>query len=132
MHGSSAIEADVEANGLEGFSSTQKTVLMRLVESRRRRNKAFANRSKLFCDPAWDMLIDLFDAAIKGKPVSITAACAASGVAYTTALRYIRLMELEGLITRRGDVEDGRRAILLIADRGYAKMHSYVRWLENA
>jgi len=55
---------------------------------------------KLFADPAWDMLLDMCRAHHEGHQVSVTSLCLASGVPSTTALRWVRLLEDEGLIDR--------------------------------
>lgn len=106
--------------------------LSSLIAARRERNRRFANGAKLFCDPAWDILIDLLDAGMRGRSVSITGTCGASGVPLTTALRYIRLLEQEDLIEREADGEDGRRVFLSLTIRGWAEMRAYAAWLAEA
>lgn len=69
----------------------------------------------LFADPAWDMLLDLFAASAEGVRVSVSSACIASGVATSTALRWINELELGGLVTRRPDPLDGRRTFVEIS-----------------
>lgn len=103
--------------------------LTSLVAARRERNRRFVNGAKLFCDPAWDMMIDLLDAGMRGRSVSITGACGASGVPPTTALRYVRLLEQEDLIERASDEDDGRRVFLSLTARGWAEMRAYAAWL---
>lgn len=69
----------------------------------------------LFADPAWDMLLDLFAAAAEGRQVSVSSACIASGVATSTALRWVSELEEGGLLSRSPDPRDGRRTFLEIA-----------------
>jgi predicted transcriptional regulator len=132
MDDRASLQSEDQEYDFEMFTLGQKRRLDQLIASTRARKERFVSPSNLFCDPAWDILLDLFDATMKSRAVSITSACAASGVAQTTALRYIRVMEDEGLITRRSDETHARRAILSIAAPGFAAMHSYVRWLEEA
>lgn len=106
-------------------------MLASLVAARRERNRRFANAAKLFADPAWDILVDLLDSGMRGIPVSVTGACVASGVPLTTALRYIRLLEQEGLISRGADEDDGRRVFLSITVRGWSEMRAYAAWLST-
>lgn len=131
MHGRRAIEPGDREDGLSGLTQTARKVLSRVIDARHERNRRFANRSKLFSDPAWDILLDLLRAELKGTPVSITSACAASGVPHTTALRYVRILEIEDLISRRADAEDGRRAFLTVTPHGWAQVSGYIRWLEE-
>lgn len=131
MHGRSTIEPGDGARGAAGFTLAQREVLVRMIDARHERNRRFANRSKLFSDPAWDILIDLLGAELKAARTSITSACAASRVPHTTALRYIRLLETEGLISRRADAEDGRRMFLTVTPHGWAEVGGYVRWLDD-
>lgn len=66
----------------------------------------------LFRDPAWDMLLALFAAHERGRKVSVSSLCYASGVPLTTALRQIARLEEHGLIIRHGDGRDSRRALV--------------------
>ncbi len=80
----------------------------------------------LFCDPAWDMLLDLAHARLTGKRVSVSSLCIASRVPATTALRRIGDLVAEGLATRVRDENDGRRVFVDLTDDGYARMLAYI------
>jgi hypothetical protein len=82
-------------------------VAMAIVRVRGARRREF--RDGLFADPVWDMLLDLFIARAKGKPISVTSLCIASCVPTTTALRWLKNLEDNGEIVRHGDPHDGRR-----------------------
>lgn len=84
---------------------------------KRRKRDAFVERP-IFRDPAWDILIDLYVMANKGKQVSISSACIAANVPATTALRWITLLEREGLIIRYADDADQRRIFVALTSRG--------------
>jgi hypothetical protein len=86
-----------------------------VYRSRRERSKYFSKM--FFGEPAWDMLIDLFIAQLKGREISTTSLCMASDVPQTTALRYINAMESKGLIERSPSLDDKRR--------NYVKLSSY-------
>lgn len=91
----------------------------RLVPAARRYAKLRHERKMLFqkpifADPAWDILIDLFSAEGEGKRVSVTSACAAADVPATTALRWLGVMEREGLIERHAAGEGRRGSFLRI------------------
>ena len=74
--------------------------------------------SDIFADPAWDMLLDLTLARAERRRVSVTSLCIASGVPTTTALRWIKLLELSGLVERVEDETDRRRTFVVLSDRG--------------
>lgn len=90
---------------------------------RRRRNELFD--SDLFGEPAWDILLDLFIAAKEAKPISITSACIGAAAPSTTALRWLNILERQGLIEREGDARDLRRSFVRLTADGYAKMIDY-------
>ena len=66
-------------------------------------------------EAAWNILLDLFNMEMQGKPVSITSACSASQVPATTALRYISALIDEGTVIRSQDPNDDRRAHLRLS-----------------
>ncbi|WP_240530230.1 MarR family transcriptional regulator [Novosphingobium sp. PC22D] len=91
---------------------------------RRRRPKIFGNED-LFGEPAWDIVLDLFIAAKERRRVSVTSACIGSAVPSTTALRWITILEREGLLLREADPSDARRIYVKLSARGYAAMVDY-------
>lgn len=93
-------------------------------EDRRRRIKIFRS-DDLFGEPAWDILLDLFIAAKERRRVSVTSACIGSAVPSTTALRWIALLEKQGLLVREADPGDARRVYVKLSARGYDAMLEY-------
>jgi hypothetical protein len=93
-------------------------------EDRRRRTKIFRSED-LFGEPAWDILLDLFIAAKERRRVSVTSACIGSAVPSTTALRWIAILEKQGLLVREADPGDARRVYVKLSARGYAAMLEY-------
>ncbi len=93
-------------------------------EDRRRRTKIFQSED-LFGEPAWDILLDLFIAAKERRRVSVTSACIGSAVPSTTALRWITILEKQGLLVREADPGDARRVYVKLSARGYAAMLEY-------
>ena len=93
-------------------------------EDRRRRTKIFRS-DDLFGEPAWDILLDLFIAAKERRRVSVTSACIGSAVPSTTALRWITILEKQGLLLREADPGDARRVYVKLSARGYAAMLEY-------
>lgn len=93
-------------------------------DDRRRRSKIF-RADTLFGEPAWDILLDLFIAAKERRRVSVTSACIGSAVPSTTALRWIAILERQGLLVREADPGDARRVYVKLSARGYAAMLEY-------
>jgi predicted transcriptional regulator len=111
----------VHAVGAGGAVSAQ-TVRSILKARICRRN--FFN-ARLFAEPAWDMLLELFALEIECQRVSISNLCRASGVPGTTALRWIDNLENEGLIIRRDDPLDQRRVWAELTPKGTDSMRRY-------
>lgn len=98
-----------------GYATVRAATLARRYLASRRRRAELLNTA-MFADPAWDILLDLFVSAAEGRRVSVSSACLASGVATSTALRWVSQLEREGLIARAPDPHDGRRTFLVLND----------------
>lgn len=83
------------------------------IKARRLRETFFP--AGLFADPAWDILLDLGAARREGRQVSVSSLCIAAAVPTTTALRWIKTMVDSGLLLRRADTVDARRAFIELA-----------------
>ncbi|WNO53578.1 hypothetical protein [Stakelama saccharophila] len=94
-----------------------------VIRLRRLRDRFFD--PELFADPAWDMLLDLYAAAIERVGVSVSSLCIAASVPPTTALRWIKTMTDTGLFERRADPHDRRRAFIVLGERAEAAMGRY-------
>lgn len=108
-------------------ASTESSPLQRAKEyyrKRRSRERLFG-RSDLFADPAWDILIDLFIAYEEGQGISISSACIASAVPTTTALRWLKLLEEDGHISRNNDPSDARRINLYLSEATANKVRRF-------
>ncbi len=93
------------------------------IRARRLRDPLFAEG--LFEDPAWDMLLDLFAAELERAQVSVSSLCIAAAVPATTALRWIGRMTQSGLLERRPDPFDRRRAFMALTPVAREKMEGY-------
>lgn len=96
-----------------------------LLKLRRNRDRFFD--ADIFADPAWDILLELYAAALGQLRVSVTSLCHAAAVPATTALRWINQLEEKGLIHRRDDPMDGRRHFLMLSHEGLGAMNAYFR-----
>jgi hypothetical protein len=88
-------------------------VVRAVIRARRMRSRYFPE--ELFADPAWDMLLDLFQAEIAQLRVPVSSLCIAAAVPATTALRWLKTMTEQGLFVRRADPHDGRRVFVELA-----------------
>lgn len=92
---------------------------------RDRRRRASYLPSHLLGEPAWDILLDLYIAEKRNQSVSVTSACIAAAVPLTTALRWVRQLERDGLVERRDDESDARRRYVRLTEAGYERMTAY-------
>jgi DNA-binding MarR family transcriptional regulator len=95
---------------------------VRLTIGARARRRAFF-KSDLFSDPAWDILLRLFECELSGRRISAAQVC--DHVPQTTRLRWIVALENEGLIVRRLDWRDSRRLLLFLSESGREAMFEY-------
>ncbi|WP_052761967.1 hypothetical protein [Aurantiacibacter luteus] len=103
----------------------------RLHADRERRHEYFD--SALLGEAAWDMMLYLFAAAVEKRQVSITTACNASGVPYSTALRYIDVLVRQGLAIRSTSEKDNRVSYIAMTHDCRVIMAAYLsRTLRNS
>lgn len=105
-------------------SSRSARACRELIKARSRRSMFFS--ANLFSDPAWDILLELFAADCEGRKLSISSVGLAANIAMTTALRWIDVLERDGLAQRQDDPLDGRRSFLTLSDQGFQAMRAYV------
>jgi len=80
---------------------------------------------ELFADPAWDMLLELYQTEIAQHRVTVSSLCTASGVPVTTALRWIKAMTEADLLRRHADPYDARRFFVELTPMATAGMCGY-------
>jgi DNA-binding MarR family transcriptional regulator len=78
--------------------------------TRRARNQYLG--ADLLGEPAWDILLDLLVQQGRGRRISVTSACLASGAPCSTALRWIAALEASGLVNRVAARHDKRVVFL--------------------
>lgn len=72
--------------------------------------------------PGWDMMLDLYQAKVLDKQISVTSACIGGACAATTGLRWLQVLEAEQLVQRKSDPEDKRRSVVELTDGGKIKV----------
>jgi DNA-binding MarR family transcriptional regulator len=95
--------------------------------ARQQRGRFF--NPKLFADPAWDMLLELYVAALTQRRITVSRLAERASVPMTTALRWIVTLEKEGLVIRENDRFDRRRVFLSLTDKGQDAMAAYFEQL---
>jgi DNA-binding MarR family transcriptional regulator len=92
-----------------------------VCELRRKRQEAFP--AKLFGDPTWEILLQLYAAHLDGHRMSISRLTRCTRVALTTVLRRLGVLEEKGLVTRSNDPFDGRRVYVGLSFAGAEAMN---------
>lgn len=98
---------------------------VKVAYSDRQARKAFFKDPHILGEPCWDIMLDLTAAELEHKKISITSACIASGVPPTTALRWIAILEKDGIVERSHDENDRRRMFVRMTEFGMRQMHNY-------
>ena len=116
----------IESARNDSGSGPQSSVLAAAAEAcaaRRRLYALFGRR--LFCDPSWDILLELFVSTLEGRKVTVSTACMAACAPTTTALRHIAYLVQEGLVVRRPHPADARSTYLELTGPAVAKLTQY-------
>lgn len=100
------------------------TILDSEIKRRRDRDKIVGLPQD--SDPAWNIMLDLLKAHFRKSRISVSSACIASKAPATTALRYLALLEKNGLVVRQPDSTDGRRQFIILSELGLALMRKYL------
>jgi hypothetical protein len=95
------------------------------LRARRLREELFA--PGLFCDPAWDLLLDLFASEIEEKRVCVSDASIAANVPQTTGLRWLDMLGRHELVVRRPDPGDGRRCFIELTPNARVAIAAWLR-----
>lgn len=96
--------------------ATNPAMIRSILDARESRKRYFS--PKLFGEPAWDMLLQLYAVELEHDRISVYHLCLASGVSQTTALRWIAKLENEGLVCREPDAFDRRRSWMQLTPVG--------------
>ena len=69
--------------------------------------------------PAWDIMLDLYQARAKGASISVSSACIGGACPPTTGLRWLQALENMHLIGRSQDPDDKRRITVSLTEKGW-------------
>jgi len=106
------------------------TAVRGAIRERRLRDRYFAQ--DLFAEPAWDMMLDLFEAELTQRRVAISSLCIAAAVPATTALRWLKALTEKGLFVRRDDPFDGRRVYVELSHETSMALRRYFGEIANS
>jgi len=94
-----------------------------------RKNRRRSLSQDLLGEPAWDILLELFT---QRSPQSMKSVGLGAGVPLTTTLRWIGLLEQQGLLTQYADPHDARRTLVILTDKGQASVADAVNGIRAA
>ncbi|MEA3018038.1 MAG: hypothetical protein QOI38_2760 [Sphingomonadales bacterium] len=108
--------------------SPEAALARRLLAAQRERDAALG--TALFRDVPWVIVLSLFAAQEEGRHVSPASLFDGVGVPPTTARRWVRALEKQGLVVRIGDAANDGRAILYLAGETARRTRALLRsWL---
>lgn len=116
-------EIDLIETLITSLMSTSMKEVQDVIRARAKRRKFFD--AGLFADPAWDILLELYACSATQRNVSVSKLIYAIEVPQTTGLRWVTVLEKQGLIVRASDPTDRRRIWVRLSDLGRQKMDSY-------
>lgn len=96
----------------------------KIIESRRARAAYFDRRA--FGEPAWDVLLVLYEASFVGRPQSIATIGRRTNIKPTSMLRWVETLVGWQLTVRISDPHDRRTTRLALTELGYTKMREYI------
>lgn len=105
------------------IAASRRATARNMQAVRKIRSKYFP--SDLFSDPCWEMLLDLYEGALAGKPMSVTNLTVGSSASATTAWRRLVSLEEHQLVERDEDPEDKRRAIVKLTHSGRKAVENF-------
>lgn len=106
--------------------SARNDALLRLRAVRRVRAHVLA--PELFADPCWDMLLDLYDAFLRGVRLTVSGLSEGAGLPLTTTIRRLELLADNDLIMRIPDPSDRRKTFVELSDAG---IDALAKFFEN-
>jgi hypothetical protein len=128
-----AMAAGEAQSGAEpGADATQPEIAGEAISSviRARRRREHHLPRDIFADPAWDMMLDLLEAEVRQRRVTVSSLCIAAAVPSTTALRWLKTLVDRGLFIRRADPTDLRRVYIELSPATSIALRRYFAQLE--
>jgi len=95
----------------------------KVYAARRSVDKVFGI-SSFATSPGWDIVLDLYQAKLGQKQISVTSACIGGACAQTTGLRWLQVLEDLQLLARIPDPNDKRRTVVELTEAGRLKVEA--------
>lgn len=118
------ISAWVERDGGEALDALCCRIAADILRTRGMRSRFLADFH--LAEPVWDMLLDLYVAEAKGRPVSVLDLAIAAAVPRSTGVRWVGTLVAEGKLKRHDDPLDGRRSWLTLSAEAKAALENYL------
>ncbi len=131
LHERPAVPSKAAGSGV-AFTGKAADLVEGIYRARRLRDDAFGPIAGQFREPTWDILLDLYLAAAKGRPVSVSSACIGSGAPQTTAIRHLALLESAGLVVRSPNPMDNRAGIVTLTEEAIRRVDDWARRVRGA
>lgn len=93
------------------------------LRDRARRREHFC--SELLTEPAWDILLELYTYELLGRRPSMAELIERINVPSTTSVRWIKMLEADGLIWREVGSSDVTEVCLSLMPKGLNAMEGY-------
>jgi DNA-binding MarR family transcriptional regulator len=107
-----------------GNSDTQELgIVEATIRMRRERSSQFP--ADWFSDPAWDILLFLFECHLKGAKSTVGEVGAGTDNRPTTAIRWLDIIEAAGMLDRHRCLTDTRRVFVFLNEKGVSAMRLY-------
>lgn len=104
--------------------STMLQVAIDTYRIRRNRDKYFP--SAIFGEPAWDILLDLYASEMQGRKATVSNVCIAAAAPMSTGMRWLRMLEDRGFITRHAAADDNRVVFVELTDLARIRLEAYL------
>jgi DNA-binding MarR family transcriptional regulator len=95
----------------------------RVIEAWRERTSYLP--SEILSDPAWGMLLELLQAEVQDRRVSLSRLCTVSRVSSSAAVRWLKALERQGLAVRRADPQDTDNEFVELSLKGRSALRRY-------
>jgi DNA-binding MarR family transcriptional regulator len=97
-----------------------------LIAQRRTRRPAFGDDARLFHEPAWDILLELYVVPAR-RPVPVSSMAYAIDVPISTTLRWFTKLQEHGLVESLADPIDARIRRISLSQKAIDMMESYLK-----
>jgi len=126
------IASDPESERTVQYDDMRLAVLARSIHKLRSRRMHWFHKS-LFSEPVWDMLLEAFFLTVVGKPIMTKSLMHGSGVAPTTALRWIDVLVENNIVEREKNKWDPRVTNIHMTKKGYLSMRECLsEWMQSS